>query len=196
MLHGGYISDIFAVAQDLSPSMVFIEDLDLIGQGRHDFYPGTPPLIALLAEMDGIAEKTAIVTIATSNCFETLDKALSERPSRFDRVFRITRPNHQQRDELVKHLSEKIPLSEDVREYVVKETNGFTPAQIQEVLHGMVISHIAMEEETMQFDRSDVDSVIALIHMRKNSTIGFNAIPHHYASSGTEQNRRKEEPEG
>jgi ATP-dependent 26S proteasome regulatory subunit len=35
--------------------------------------------------MDGIAEKNAIVTVATSNSFETLDKALSERPSRFDR---------------------------------------------------------------------------------------------------------------
>ncbi|OGO29856.1 MAG: hypothetical protein A2Z29_05485, partial [Chloroflexi bacterium RBG_16_56_11] len=150
MLHEEYISDIFAIAQDLNPSIVFIEDLDCIGQERHGFYRGTPPLIALLAEMDGIAGKTAIVTVATSNCFETLDKALSERPSRFDRVFRITRPNSQQRDELVKHISEKIPLSEGVRGYTVKVTNGFTPAQLQEVLHGMVISHSDMEEETMQ----------------------------------------------
>ncbi|MDO9333886.1 MAG: ATP-binding protein [Dehalococcoidales bacterium] len=195
MLHERYISDLFSIAQDLSPSMVFMEDMDLIGQERHDFYPGTPPLIALLAEMDGIAEKTAIVTVATSNCFETLDKALSERPSRFDRVFRITRPAYQQRAELVKHISEKIPLSEDVREYIVQKTDGFTPAQLQEVLHGMVIAHIAMEEETMQFNRSDVDATIALLNMRKNGAIGFNAIPYRYAKDSTEQNRRKEEPE-
>jgi len=108
MVMGGYIPELFSVAQALSPSIIFIEDIDFIGQERHDSYRGTPPLISLLAEMDGIAEKNAIVTVATSNSFETLDKALSERPSRFDRVFRITRPAYQQRDELVKHISMKI----------------------------------------------------------------------------------------
>jgi cell division protease FtsH len=174
MVMGMYIPDLFSVAQALSPSIIFIEDIDFIGQERHDSYRGTPPLISLLTEMDGIAEKNAIVTVATSNSFETLDKALSERPSRFDRVFRITRPAYQQRDELVKHISQKIPLSEDVREYIVEETNGFTPAQIQEVLHGMVIARSAQGEDTMQFNRRDVDSTIALLNIRRTGTIGFN----------------------
>ena len=52
--HEGYISDLYAIAQDLSPSIVFIEDLDFVAQERQGFYRGTPPLIALLAEMDGI----------------------------------------------------------------------------------------------------------------------------------------------
>lgn len=125
--------------------------------------------------MDGIAEKNAIVTVATSNSFETLDKALSERPSRFDRVFRITRPAYQQRAELVKHIANKIPLSEDIRKYIVEETNGFTPAQIQEVLHGMVISYSAQGEDIMKFKRNDVDSTIALLNIRRTGTIGFNA---------------------
>jgi len=184
-----YISDLFAIARDLNPCMVFIEDVDFIGQERQDFYRGNAPLISLLAEMDGITEQTAIVTVATTNNVETLDKALSERPSRFDRVFRITRPNYQQRVELVKHISEQIPLSENVREYIVKETNGFTPAQIQEVLHGMVISHSDRTEESLQFKRSDVDSTIALLNIRKNSTIGFSAIPYHYVNTGKEENR-------
>jgi cell division protease FtsH len=174
MVMGGYIPELFSVAQALSPSIIFIEDIDFIGQERHDSYRGTPPLISLLTEMDGIAEKNAIVTVATSNSFETLDKALSERPSRFDRVFRITRPAYQQRDELVKHISQKIPLSEDVREYIVEETNGFTPAQIQEVLHGMVISRSALGEDIMHFNRRDVDSTIALLNIRRTGTIGFN----------------------
>jgi len=176
MVQGGYIPELFSVAQALSPSIIFIEDIDFIGQERHDVYRGGPPLISLLAEMDGISEKNAIVTVATSNSFETLDKALSERPSRFDRVFRITRPVYQQRAELVKHISKKIPLSDDIREYIVKETNGFTPAQIQEVLHGMVIAHSAMGEYIMQFNRNDVDSIIALLNIRRTGTIGFNAM--------------------
>jgi cell division protease FtsH len=176
MVMGGYIPELFSVAQALSPSIIFIEDIDFIGQERHDSYRGTPPLISLLAEMDGIAEKNAIVTVATSNSFEMLDKALSERPSRFDRVFRITRPAYQQRDELVKHISQKIPLSEDVREYIVEETNGFTPAQIQEVLHGMVIARSAQGEDIVQFSRRDVDSTIALLNIRRTGTMGFNAM--------------------
>jgi cell division protease FtsH len=176
MVMGGYIPELFSVAQALSPSIIFIEDIDFIGQERHDSYRGTPPLISLLAEMDGIAEKNAIVTVATSNSFETLDKALSERPSRFDRVFRITRPAYQQRDELVKHISMKIPLSEDVRKYIVEETNGFTPAQIQEVLHGMVIARSALGEDIMHFNRRDVDSTIALLNIRRTGTMGFNAV--------------------
>ena len=109
MYREGYISELFSIAHDLSPSIVFIEDLDSIGQERNYYYRGTPLLIALLAEMDGIEEKTAIVTVATSNSFETLDKALSERPSRFDRVFRLTRPNKEQRSVLVKLIRGKYP---------------------------------------------------------------------------------------
>ena len=137
--------------------------------GRQDFYRGNAPLISLLAEMDGITEQTAIVTVATTNTLETLDKALSERPSRFDRIFRIARPSYQQRVELVKHISEKIPLSEDVIVYLVEKTNGFTPAQLQEVLHGMVISHYGYGRGSVQFNRSDVDSTIALLNIRKNA---------------------------
>jgi cell division protease FtsH len=180
---GGYISELFSLAQDLSPSIIFIEDIDFIGQERQDYYRGGAPLISLLSEMDGIAEKNAIVTVATSNCYEALDKALSERPSRFDRVFRITRPNYQQRVELVKHISKKIPLSEEIREYVVKETNGFTPAQVQEVLHGMVISHSATGQDIMQFSRNDVDSTIALLNIRRTDSIGFNVISYSDANT-------------
>ena len=67
-------------------------------------------------------------------------------------------------------------MSDDVREYISKETRGFTPAQIQEVLHGMVISHSTMGEDIMQFNRSDVDSTIALLNISKNNMIGFNAM--------------------
>ncbi|MFC1953068.1 AAA family ATPase [Chloroflexota bacterium] len=174
VLYGNYISDLYSLAQDLSPSIVFIEDIDFLGHERHDYYHGTPPLLALLAEMDGITEKTAIVTVATSNIFKTLDKALSERPSRFDCVYRINRPDGQQRVELVNHISKKISLPKDIKEYVAKRTDGFTPAQVQEILYSMAISHIVMEEETMQFCYSDVDSAIARMdHIENGRTMGF-----------------------
>ena len=58
----------------------------------------------------------------------------------------------------------------------MEETNGFTPAQIQEVLHGMVIAHSATGDDVTQFNRNDVDSTIALLNIRRTGTIGFNAM--------------------
>lgn len=118
--------------------------------------------------------------------------ALSERPSRFDRVFRLTHPNKEQRSELVKQISRKVPISEDVKEYMVSRTEGFTPAQIKEILHSMVISHIDTEEETVQFDQSDVDSAIGWTNTKKNGTIGFNGMSISHTTINTVQHRPRE----
>ncbi len=173
MMQEGYVCDLFSIAQELSPTIIFIEDLDFIGHERNEHFRGTPGLIELLAEMDGIEEKKAIVTVATTNSIGTLDKALSERPSRFDRVFKIGLPSYQQRAELLTRLSRENPLPAEIIEYITKKTDGFTPAQIQEVTHGMVISHIAGGEETIAITRGDVDSIISLITYRKTGKIGF-----------------------
>jgi cell division protease FtsH len=177
LLHEEYIKMLFSLAQDLSPTMVFIEDVDFIGQERQYFYRGTPVLIALLAEMDGIKENKAVVTIATTNDLETLDKALRERPSRFDRIFKIGRPNSQQRAEQLKYLSKSIPLSEDIFEYILQKTDGLSPAQLQEVVYGIVISGNTSRQETTDFTHNDVDSIIALINYRKKERMGFNGYP-------------------
>jgi cell division protease FtsH len=174
--HAGYISDLYAIAQDLSPSIVFIEDLDFVGQERQGFYRGTPPLIALLAEMDGIEEKTGVVTVATTNCVEMLDKALSERPSRFDWICKIPRPNYQLRMEMLKYLSNRIPLSEDIIEYIANKTDGFTPAQVQEVPVSMVATQLDETGKITGFNRQDVDSVISQMNYKKYGAIGFNRM--------------------
>jgi len=74
-----YVTTLYELAQDLSPCIVFIEDIDLIGQNRMEFgYMRGPALLSLLSEMDGVEEQQEIVTVATTNCPETLDKALSQ----------------------------------------------------------------------------------------------------------------------
>lgn len=190
---GGYISDLYEFAQDLNPSMVFIEDLDSIGMERSDFYHGSPPLLALLAEMDGITEKMAIVTVATTNCYETLDKALKERPSRFDRVFKISRPDYHRRLEMLRYLANKIPMSENTMEYIAGNTDGFTPAQLQEVPTGMVISQLDKSGEVTEFSRQEVDEVILQLNHNKKGHIGFKSEPQRYSKHQPEQNWRKEE---
>lgn len=179
LLSGEYFSSLYSIAQDLSPSMVFIEDIDFVGQERHGSYRGTPAFLALLAEMDGIQDRTAIVTVATSNCVESLDKALLERPSRFDCIYQLNRPTCEQRIELVNHISQHIPLTEDVKAYVAERTNGCTLAQVERVVHGMAISHIAKNDETMHCTRSDVDHALTPIINKRSGAIGFKPDPYH-----------------
>ncbi|MFC1910318.1 AAA family ATPase [Chloroflexota bacterium] len=141
-----YFTELYEAAPDLSPSIVFIEDIDLIGQNRDEFgYSRGNALLSLLAVLDVIEEKKEIVTVATTNCLETLYKALSQRPSRLDRVIILTRPELKERRELVSLLCRRIPLPDSLQDYIAARTEGCSPAQVQAVVHSLVIEHVEYE---------------------------------------------------
>lgn len=168
-----YISELYELAEDLSPSIVFIEDIDLIGQSRVESgYQRGPALLSLLSVLDGIEEHAEIVTIATTNCPETLDKALSQRPSRFDRVIRLTRPSVQHRRQLVRRLCQRIPLEEEMQEYIAQKTESCTPAQVQEIVYSLVIRRPS-EGPGLSLDRSEIDLAISKVNGRRRTHIGF-----------------------
>ena len=79
-----YIRNLYELAQDLKPSIVFIENIELVGEDRR--YGISRSLFSLLSSLDGIRECDGVVTVATTNSIETIDRALKERPSRFDRA--------------------------------------------------------------------------------------------------------------
>jgi hypothetical protein len=139
------------------------------GNWRHK---DLPPGIRKMASAFDTPYGSYFVEIRLRN-LQVMDKALSERPSRFDRVFQISRPNCEQRAEMIKRLSDKIPLSQELQEYIVKKTGGFTPAQLEGVLHGMTISCIELGEEVKQFERSDADLAISWLNTRKSRPMGF-----------------------
>jgi len=173
-----YITELYELAEDLSPSIVFIEDIDLIGQNRMEFgYMRGPALLSLLSVMDGVEEQREVVTIATTNCLETLDKALSERPSRFDRVIRLSRPSIEQRIELVRRLCEKIPLDDEAQKYIAGKTENCTPAQLQEIIYSLVIQYLAKQPELL-VNKADIDRTIAGINDKNRSRLGFTGGNH------------------
>ena len=173
-----YITELYELAEDLSPSIVFIEDIDLIGQNRMEFgYMRGPALLSLLSVMDGVEEQREVVTIATTNCLETLDKALSERPARFDRVIKLSRPSIEQRIELVRRLCKRIPLDDDTQEYIAGKTENCTPAQLQEIIYSLIIQRpTGLLEPT--FNRDDIDRVISRINGRNKYRLGFTGGNH------------------
>jgi len=177
-----YITELYELAKDLSPCIVFIEDIDLIGQNRMEFgYQRGSALLSLLSVMDGVEEQREIVTIATTNCLETLDKALSERPSRFDRVIKLSRPSFEQRRKLICCLCKKIPLSEETQEYIAMKAENCSPAQLQEIIFSLVIQS-PDEQSGLTVDKSEIDRAISRIIEKNRNRIGFTGNGNHNGS--------------
>jgi cell division protease FtsH len=169
-----YLTELYELAEDLKPCLVFIEDIDLIGQNREEFgYQRGNVLLSLLSVLDGIEEKKEIVTVATTNCLEMLDKAISQRPSRFDRIIKLNRPGFEQRRELVRRLCQRIPCDEKLQEYIAHKTEGYTPAQVQEVIHCLVIENSTEESAPDSYTEHDIDYILSRINVRYCQSIGF-----------------------
>ena len=79
--------DFLSLARFVAPTVVFLEDLDLFAQDRQS--KDWPGLGELMGQLDGAIDNEDIVTIATTNRLEVIEKALRNRPGRFDRVLRF-----------------------------------------------------------------------------------------------------------
>jgi len=173
-----YITELYELAADLSPSIIFIEDIDLIGQNRMEFgYMRGGALLSLLSVMDGVEEQQEVVTIATTNCLETLDKALSQRPSRFDRVIKLARPSAEERRELVSRLCQKISLDDEIQEYIAMRAENCTPAQLQEIVFSLVIRQ-PTGQTGLSVSKEDIDRVISRINDKSRHRLGFTGGNH------------------
>jgi len=175
LVHPRYIRDLYAIAGDLKPSIVFLEDIDLIGDCRSGSSARGDALNELLDILDGVKECNEVVTITTTNYVEDLDDALSQRPSRFDRIITMRPPDRELRREIVRNLCRRIPLDQAVQDHVVCMTEGYTPAQVQEVIYGLVIQHKSLYHirKGYRFTTEEVDSVLRRISRRNNEPIGF-----------------------
>ena len=173
-----YITELYELAQDLSPSIVFIEDIDLITQNRVELgYSRGPALLSLLSALDGVEEQREIVTIATTNHLEIIDKAIGHRPSRFDRVITLPLPSLPERKQLIALLSKKIPLEEASKEYIARKTERCTPAQLQEIMYSLAIKHCsetpAEEKQSLRPTTDDIDSAVSKVNGRNKQRLGF-----------------------
>lgn len=128
-----WLNVLFETARYLQPTLIILEDLDLIG-GRHRNQGGYRHWLGeLLAQLDGLASNENIFVIGTTNDSEMIDAALRNRPARFDRRLRIDKPDQKARFKMFQRL---IPNPEeldiDIGE-LADLTAGFTGAHIREV---------------------------------------------------------------
>jgi len=171
-----YIVNLYKVALDLSPSIVFIEDIDRIASGRMEFR-GLATITTLLDILDGLEELNEVVTVATTNSLETIDKAFTSRPSRFDRVIELPLPNRELREELIAQACNKLALSDDNRAYIAGKTENCTPAQIQEIIYTLAIDYCHNEEASRagcpSFSQVKLSEAIAKVVRKDGRRMGF-----------------------
>jgi cell division protease FtsH len=137
------VRDMFANARKRAPSIIFIDEIDAIGQRRggavisNDEREQT--LNQLLAEMDGFDPSTGVVVMAATNRPETLDPALL-RPGRFDRQVEIPLPNLRDRESILRVHSKGRSLRADVDlQVVARATPGFSGADLANLVNEAAI---------------------------------------------------------
>ena len=124
-----------ALARTLQPSMVVLEDIDLIAQdrGMSGRY-GNPLLFDVLNEMDGMAEDADVAFLLTTNRADILEPALAARPGRVDLAIEVPLPDASARQRLVKLYGKGLDLRLTDEDAVVTRTSGVTAAFIKELM--------------------------------------------------------------
>ena len=163
------VRDLFEQAKKKAPCIIFIDEIDAIGQSRSmGNISGTNSerentLNQLLAEMDGFVSNTGVIIMGATNRPEILDQALV-RPGRFDRQVQVNLPTEEGRLEILQIHTRKIPLADDVKlESVAKITPGFSGADLANIANEASLLAVRRKETTVAMRDFDlaIERVVA-----------------------------------
>jgi ATP-dependent 26S proteasome regulatory subunit len=131
----GMIQTVAQMARLLAPSMVVLEDVDLIAQERGQPFQQTGPLLfELLNEMDGLRDDCDVIFVLTTNRPDMLEPALGARPGRIDLAIELPLPDADARRRLFDLYARGLALDAVDFEALVARTVGASPAYIKELL--------------------------------------------------------------
>ena len=159
------IKEMFEMAKRNAPCILFIDEIDAIGQKRstqiHNDQDREQTLNQLLIEMDGFANDTGIIVLGATNRVDMLDPALL-RPGRFDRQVYIELPDMSGRDEILKLYASRVKLAPDVDlKNIARGTTGFSGADLENLLneaalHAVRVGHTEITNEDMDEARDKI----------------------------------------
>jgi hypothetical protein len=133
-----FIEQAAALARRLQPSVVVLEDVDLVALDR-DYAPGGQPLLfSLLEAMDGTGTDADVTFVLTTNRADVLEVALADRPGRIDLAIEIPRPDAECRRRLVDLYARDLTVDADL-DPVVTGTEGVTASFIKEMIRRAVL---------------------------------------------------------
>jgi ATPase family associated with various cellular activities (AAA) len=131
----GLVADACAIARELQPAMVVLEDVDLVAQERTAMgFGATSLLFRLLNEMDGIGEDADVIFVMTTNRADLLEPALAARPGRVDQAVEFPLPDADSRSRLIDLFGRGLDMALTDRDSIVAATNGVSPAFLRELV--------------------------------------------------------------
>jgi hypothetical protein len=132
----GMIGEYFRLARFLQPSLMVIEDVDLIARERTQMRtPGEEVLLnRLLNEMDGLQEDSEVLFILTTNRPDQIEPALVSRPGRIDQAIEFPLPDDEGRTKLTKLYARDLQVPDDLLQLIVRRTKGVSGAFIKELM--------------------------------------------------------------
>jgi cell division protease FtsH len=156
------VRDMFRVAKENAPCVVFIDEIDAVGRMRGTGYGGgsderEQTLNQILSEMDGFQPSETVIVIAATNRPDVLDPALL-RPGRFDRHITVDRPTWRGRLEILKVHTRNKPLADDVDlERIARSMVGMSGAELQNLCNEAALHATrrgSQRIEQIDFDRA------------------------------------------
>ncbi|CAG0955279.1 MAG: proteasome-activating nucleotidase [Candidatus Methanoperedens sp.] len=160
------VRDVFDMAREKAPSIVFIDEIDSVGSRRT--YDGTTgssevnrTMVQLLAELDGFDARGDVKIVAATNRIDLLDPALL-RPGRFDRIIEIPSPDAEGRKEILKIHTRNMKLEDVDIDELVGMTDGLSGAELKAIVTeaGMFVIRRKGKAVTMQDFKDSFNKMI------------------------------------
>ncbi|WFB06428.1 ATP-binding protein [Streptomyces sp. LX-29] len=143
-----------ALARQLQPALVVLEDCDLVAEAR-DFSDGEQPLLfQVLNEMDGLGDDADVAFLLTTNRADLLEPALAQRPGRVDMAVEIPLPDATGRRRLLDLYGGMLALDEPTARLVIDRTAGTTASFSKELVRRTVL--FAAERDSDEVTRDDL----------------------------------------
>ena len=171
------VRDLFKQAKEKAPCIVFIDEIDAIGQKRNTGGMGgnderEQTLNQLLTEMDGFEGNTGVIILAATNRPESLDPALT-RPGRFDRRVPVELPDLKGREEILKVHARKIKVSDDVDfSKIARMASGASGAELANIVNEAALR--AVRDNRKFATQSDMEESIEVViagYQKKNAIL-------------------------
>ncbi len=148
------ISIICELARQISPCILFLEDLDLYASDRSTNRDSNF-LGELMNQLDGLVENNYVIVVATTNKVDFIEDAIRNRPGRFDRTIEIPLPTTKGREKLLKLCLLKFNIDTDNLDYlheVAEKSKDFTGSHIQELVNTAVM--VAIDVGSLDKDKN------------------------------------------
>ena len=171
------VRDLFRQAKEKAPCIVFIDEIDAIGQKRNSGNLGgnderEQTLNQLLTEMDGFESNTGVIILAATNRPDSLDPALT-RPGRFDRRVPVELPDLKGREEILKVHAKKVTLAPGIDfNTVARMASGASGAELANIVNEAALRAVrAGRKSVTQADLEESIEVVIAGYQKKNSIL-------------------------